>query len=132
MSSNSGPGYKKHPEHRITLERAYVRVRVTFDGEVIAESTDAIRLCEASYPPVYYVPRREVKMDRLIRTEHHTYCPFKGEASYYTLSGGGRIQENAVWSYESPYDEVVDIKDRLAFYPNKVDSIDVTEISSTS
>jgi uncharacterized protein (DUF427 family) len=122
MSNNSGPGYAKHPEHRVGLEHANERVIVTFDGEVIADTTDAIRLREATYPPVYYVPRRDVKMDRLIRTEHHTYCPFKGEASYFSLSSGRRA-ENAVWSYEKPYDEVIDIKDLLAFYPDRVDSI---------
>jgi uncharacterized protein (DUF427 family) len=122
MSSNSGPGYTKHPEHRVKLEHANERVIVTFDSEVIADTTEAIRLREATYPPVYYVPRRDVKMDRLIRTEHHTYCPFKGEASYFSLSSG-RTAENAVWSYEKPYDEVIDIKDLLAFYPDRVDSI---------
>jgi uncharacterized protein (DUF427 family) len=95
---------------------------VTFNGDVIADTTDAIRLREADYPPVYYVPRRDVRMDRLIRTEHHTYCPFKGDASYFTLSSG-RTAENAVWSYEKPYDEVIAIKDHLAFYPDRVDSI---------
>lgn len=124
MSSNSGPGYKKHPEHRVEIERANERVRVTFNGEVIADTTDAIRLREANYPPAYYVPRRDVKMDRLVRTEYHTYCPFKGDASYFTLSSG-RTAENAVWSYEKPYDEVIDIKDRVAFYPDRVDSIAV-------
>ncbi len=120
--SNSGPGYKRHPEHRVEVERANERVKVTFNGEVIADTTDAIRLREADYPPVYYVPRQDVKMDRLIRTEHHTYCPFKGDASYFTLSSG-RTAENAVWSYEKPYDEVIAIKDHLAFYPDRVDSI---------
>jgi uncharacterized protein (DUF427 family) len=120
--SNSGPGYKRHPEHRVEVERANERVKVTFNGEVIADTTDAIRLREAEYPPVYYVPRQDVKMDRLIRTEHHTYCPFKGNASYFTLSSG-HTAENAVWSYEEPYDEVIAIKDHLAFYPDRVDSI---------
>jgi uncharacterized protein (DUF427 family) len=120
--SNSGPGYTRHPEHRVEVERANERVTVRFNGEVIADSTNAIRLREADYPPVYYVPRRDVRMDRLIRTEHHTYCPFKGDASYFSLSSG-RTAENAVWSYETPYDEVIAIKDHLAFYPDRVDSI---------
>ncbi len=120
--SNSGPGYKRHPEHRVEVERANERVKVTFNGDVIADTTDAIRLREADYPPVYYLPRRDVRMDRLIRTEHHTYCPFKGDASYFTLSSG-RTAENAVWSYEKPYDEVIAIKDHLAFYPDRVDAI---------
>jgi len=120
MSANSGPGYAKHPEHRITTDPATLRVRVTVGGQVIADTREAIALNEGKYPVVYYVPRKDVKMDRLVRTTHTTYCPFKGHASYYSLAGG---PENAVWSYEQPYDEVAVIKDRLAFYPTKVDSI---------
>lgn len=92
---------------------------VTFDGEVIADTADALLLRESRLKPVYYLPRHDVKMERLVRTQHHTYCPFKGEASYYSIAGS-RVAENAVWTYESPYDEVVDIKDRLAFYPRQV------------
>lgn len=120
MSANSGPGYAKHPEHRITTDPATLRVRVTVGGQVIADTREAIAMKEGNYPVVYYVPRKDVKMDRLVRTAHTTYCPFKGHASYYSLAGG---PENAVWSYEQPYDEVAVIKDRLAFYPSKVDSI---------
>src|SRR5258708_5792409 len=120
MSANSGPGYKKYPDHRITTEPAGVRVKVTFKGELIADSRDAIKLEEGDYPAVYYIPRKDVKMDRLVRTGHQTYCPFKGQASYYSLKDG---PENAVWTYEQPYDETSVIKERLAFYPDKVDSI---------
>jgi uncharacterized protein (DUF427 family) len=120
MSTNSGPGYKKHPEHRVETKPAGVRVQVTFDGAVIADTRDAIRLEEADYPAVYYVPRKDVKMERLSRTSHHTYCPFKGNASYYSLVNG---PENAAWTYETPYDEVLVIKEHLAFYPDKVDAI---------
>lgn len=122
---NPAPGYKKHPDHRITTEPAGVRVQVTFKGDVIADTRDAIRMDEGMEgstvaPAVYYIPRKDVKMDRLARTDHHTYCPFKGEASYYSLTSG---PENAVWSYEHPYDEMMAIKDLLAFYPDRVDSI---------
>jgi uncharacterized protein (DUF427 family) len=127
MSANSGPGYRKHPDHRIATRRTGEHVRVTFNGEVIADTRDAIRLEESDYPAVYYVPRKDARMERLIPTTHRTYCPFKGHASYFTLSSRGRTVDNAVWSYETPYDEVGVIKDRLAFYPNKVDSITVTE-----
>ena len=120
MSGNSGPGYAKHPEHRITTNPAKARVQVILGGEIIADTNDAIAMHEGTYPVVYYVPRRDVKMDRLVRTSHTTYCPFKGHASYFSLADG---PENAVWSYEQPYDEVLVIKDRLAFYPDKVDSI---------
>jgi uncharacterized protein (DUF427 family) len=117
MSANSGPGYKQHPDHRITTERAGVHVKVTFKGELIADSRDAIRLKEGDYPAVYYIPRKDAKMDRLERTAHSTHCPFKGDASYFSLKNG---PENAVWSYERPYDEMDVIKERLAFYPDKV------------
>ena len=127
MSANSGPGYRRHPNHRVTTQPAGGRVRVTFDGEVVADTSAAIRLDEGDYPAVYYVPRNDVKMESLTRTTHRTHCPFKGDASYFTLESRGRTAENAVWSYETPYDEVAVIKDFLAFYPEKVDSIAVTE-----
>jgi len=123
MSANSGPGYAKRPDYRIPTKPAGVRVRVTFNGDVIADTRDAIRMDEGSYPAVYYIPRKDVRMDRLVRTAHTTHCPYKGHASYYTLSSGGRTAENAVWSYETPYDEMSVIKELLAFYPDKVDSI---------
>lgn len=126
---SAGPGHSKHPDHRITTRRAGARVQVTFNGEVIADTHDAVRLDEAGYPAVYYVPRKDAKMERFTRTTHRTYCPFKGDASYFTLSAGGRSADNAVWSYETPYDEVSVIKDHLAFYPDKV-GITVTEEST--
>ena len=120
MNANSGPGYKKYPDHRITTKPAGVRVQVKLDGELIADTRDAIRLEEGDYPAVYYIPRKDVKMAQLVRSKHQTVCPFKGTASYYSLKNGA---ENAVWTYETPYDEVSVIKERLAFYPDKVDSI---------
>jgi uncharacterized protein (DUF427 family) len=123
--SNPAPGYKKYPNHRITAKPAGRRVQVTSNGEVIADTTDAIELHEPHVghvvsPVVYYIPRKDVKMERLVRTSHSTHCPFKGDASYFSLKNG---PENAVWSYEQPYDELLAIKDLLAFYPDKVDSI---------
>ena len=123
MTANSGPGYAQRPDHRITTRPAGMRVQVKFNGEVIADSANAIRMEEGTYSPVYYIPRKDVKMERFARTTHSTYCPFKGHASYYTLASGDRTAENAVWSYEQPYDEVSIIKDHVAFYPDKVDSI---------
>ena len=120
---SAAPGYKKYPDHRVATRPAGVRVRVSLDGEVIADTRDAIALEESQSsssvlaPVVYYLPRKDVKMDRLERTSHHTYCPFKGEASYYSLKGG---PQNAVWSYEKPYDEMAAIAGLLAFYPDKV------------
>jgi uncharacterized protein (DUF427 family) len=121
--SNPAPGYKKYPNHRISTKPASVRVQVKFKGEVIADTRDAVALEEAMSgstvaPIVYYLPRKDVKMARLERTAHRTHCPFKGDASYYSLKNG---PENAVWSYEQPYDEMTAIKERLAFYPDKVE-----------
>jgi uncharacterized protein (DUF427 family) len=119
-TGNAAPGYKKHPDYRIGTRPAGVRVQVKFKGELIADSRDALVLEEGSYPPVFYFPRRDVKVERLARSTHQTYCPFKGQASYFSLAGG---PENAVWSYEQPYDEMSAIRELLAFYPDKVDSI---------
>ena len=124
MNANSGPGYKKHPEHRVETKQTGVRVQVKFNDEVIADTREAIVLEETGHDAVYYLPRKDVNMERLTPTTHSTHCPFKGDASYFTLSNG-RTAENAVWSYEEPYDEVSVIKDRLAFYPDRVDSITI-------
>jgi uncharacterized protein (DUF427 family) len=122
MSANSAPGWKKYPDHRITTKPAGERVRVTFNGQIIADTRDAIALEESMggstvAPVVYYIPRKDVKMDRLTPSTHHTYCPFKGTASYYSLKDG---PENAVWSYEKPYDEMLSIRELVSFYPDKV------------
>ena len=127
MSANTAPGFKKYPNHRVTTRPAGAREQVKVAGQVIADTTDAIRLEEVGHvvsPVVYYIPRKDVTMDRLVRSSHQTYCPFKGQASYYSLKDGA---ENAVWTYEEPYDEMLAIKDRLAFYPDKVDSIGTVE-----
>src|SRR6267143_591224 len=109
---------KGTPAPHIKTGPAGKTVRVTVKGELIAESRDAIALEEGAYPVVYYFPRRDVKMDRLDRSSHKTHCPFKGDASYFSLKGG---PQNAVWSYEAPFDDMLVIKDLLAFYPDKVD-----------
>lgn len=103
----------------IVIASAGVRVRVTFNGEVVADSREALLLEEKSYAPVYYLPRKDVKMERLIRTSHTTYCPHKGHATYYSLCNG-RTARNAAWSYEKPYDSVAAIRGLLAFYPQHV------------
>jgi len=111
---------KGRPAPHIKIRPADGRVRVTVNGEIIAETKEALELKEGDYPAVYYIPRKDVKMDRLVRSSHKTHCPFKGDASYFSLKNG---PENAVWTYEQPFDEMSLIKDRLAFYPDKVDSI---------
>ena len=111
------------PDHPITIEANSSRVRVTVDGKLIADTRDALTLREASYPPVQYIPRRDVDMAALTRSEHTTYCPYKGDASYYSIPAGGDRSLNAVWTYETPFDAMAQIKDYVAFYPDRVDKI---------
>jgi len=115
------------PDHPITIEREPKRVVVTVAGEIIASSNDALVLHEATYPPVYYIPRADSDMTKLARTDHGSYCPFKGDASYFSIPIGGDRSVNAVWTYEAPYDAVASIKDHLAFYPTRVDSIETRQ-----
>jgi uncharacterized protein (DUF427 family) len=122
MADNPSPGFKKRPDYRIVLSPAGARVQVVFKGEVIADTRDALAMKEGDYPVVYYFPRQDVKMQRLERSAHSTHCPFKGDASYFSLKGG---PQDTVWSYERPFDEMAAIKERLAFYPDKVDAIRV-------
>jgi uncharacterized protein (DUF427 family) len=112
------------PDHPITITPSNKRVRVTFGGQVIADTTKALSLQEASYPAVLYIPRADAKMDLLKKTDHATHCPYKGDASYFSIQAGGKAAENAVWSYEQPFPAMAEIKDHLAFYPNRVDEID--------
>ena len=111
-------------EHRITIEPNPKRVRVLFDGRVIADTTRALTLREATLPPVQSIPREDADMSLLQRTDHKTHCPFKSDASYFTIRADGRMAENAVWTYEEPYPGVAAIKDHLAFYPDRVDRIE--------
>jgi uncharacterized protein (DUF427 family) len=108
------------PDHPITIEDNPARIVVTLGGRVLAETRHALTLREAKYPPVHYIPRADVDMAALSRTDHATYCPFKGDCAYYSLPGGGERAANAVWTYEAPYAAVAAIKDHLAFYPDRV------------
>jgi uncharacterized protein (DUF427 family) len=112
------------PDHPITIAPHAARVVVTVGGRVVADTRDALALHEASYPPVFYIPRDDVDLTQLERSNHATYCPFKGDAAYYSIPSAGERGTDAVWTYEAPYDAVSPIKDRLAFYPNRVDAID--------
>ena len=114
------------PEHPITIAPAGQRVRVTFAGKIIADTTRALKLEEAGYKPVFYIPRADADMSALNATAHRTHCPYKGDASYFSISAGGRTTENAVWSYEQPFPAVGEIKDHLAFYPSRVDAIEAS------
>ncbi|ODT75949.1 MAG: hypothetical protein ABS76_32520 [Pelagibacterium sp. SCN 64-44] len=115
------------PDHPIAIEPNPGRVRVMLDGVVIADTRDALTLRESKYGPVQYIPRQDVRMDLLVRSTHETHCAYKGDASYYSIPMGGERATDAVWSYENPYDAVAPIKGRLAFYPDRVDSIVVED-----
>ena len=112
------------PEHPITIAPNPKRVVVSIAGRVVADTRAALTLREAGYRAVQYIPRKDVDMALLERTDHGTYCPYKGDCSYYSIPLGRERSVNAVWSYEAPYVAVASIKDYLAFYPNRVDAIE--------
>lgn len=112
------------PDHPITIAPNGNRVRITFAGQVVADTTHALTLKEASYKPVFYIPRTDADMSLLKATDHRTHCPYKGDASYFTIHAGGRNAENAVWSYEQPFPAMAEINGYLAFYPSRVDAIE--------
>jgi uncharacterized protein (DUF427 family) len=114
-----------NPDHPISIEPNRARVVVKVGGKIIADTSGALTLREASYPPVQYIPRRDVDMAALTRSEHSTYCPYKGDASYYGIPAGGDRSRNAVWTYETPFEAMSEIKDYVAFYPDRVDEIRV-------
>ncbi|HKR45036.1 MAG TPA: DUF427 domain-containing protein [Paraburkholderia sp.] len=115
------------PDHPITVEPAHTHVVVKAGGRVVADTRRALTLREASYPAVFYIPREDADMSLLSRTEHTSWCPYKGEASYYSITPGGAQAVNAIWSYETPHEAVSAIKDHLAFYPDRVDSIETSD-----
>ena len=116
MAEKKIPG----PDHPITVGKNPDRVVVKVGDQVIADTREALSLQEASYPAVQYIPRDDVDLTLLERTEHATYCPYKGNASYFSIVPAGEDGVNAVWTYEQPYEAVADIRDHVAFYPNKV------------
>ena len=111
-------------DHPITIEPNENRVIVTLGGHVIADTRKALTLREVAYPPVHYIARTDVDMAALARSETTTYCPYKGEAAYFSIPAGGERSVDAIWTYEAPYDAVAEIKDHLAFYPDRIDAIE--------
>jgi uncharacterized protein (DUF427 family) len=109
------------PDHPITITPAGTTVTVTWADHVIAKTDDALVLRESTYRPVYYLPLDAVDAEVLEASTHQTYCPYKGHASYYSLTDGDEVSENAVWCYVAPYDAVSEIAGRVAFYPNQVE-----------
>jgi uncharacterized protein (DUF427 family) len=125
---NPAPGFASRPDYSVDLLPENRRVKVVFGGVTIADSTAALRCEETGHGPVHYLPQKDVRLDLLHPTEHHTRCPYKGEASYWTIevpaeNGAVRRSENAVWAYRTPYDEVPGLAGHYAFYTNRVDSI---------
>lgn len=119
--TNSGPGYATHPGYRVELVPCLKRLRVVFAGHTIAETTQAVTLRETARVPVYYFPRTDVRFDLLAPSDQHSHCPFKGDASYWSIVIGQRRRNNAVWAYPAPYQEVAELVDYVAFYWDRVD-----------
>ena len=111
------------PDHPITIEPNPRRVTVSVGGLTVADSRRALTMREGTIGPVTYIPRGDVDFTMLERTEHTSYCPYKGDCNYYSIPHGGARSTNAVWTYEAPYDAVAPIKDYVAFYPDRVDAI---------
>jgi uncharacterized protein (DUF427 family) len=111
------------PDHPISIGRNPGRVVVSVAGQVIADTRNALTLREADYPSVQYIPREDVDLSQLERSHHATHCPYKGDCNYYSVPSGGKKSVNAVWTYENPYPAVAQIKEHVAFYPDRVDDI---------
>src|SRR5467141_1055702 len=129
---NSKPIKIPGPDHPMTITPTEGRVAATVNGKRIADTREALTLKEAAYPPVQYIPRKDVDMTQLQRTAHRTYCPYKGECTYYSIPAGGERSANAVWSYEAPHAAASAIREYLAFYPERVDAIEVDSEGSGS
>lgn len=119
--ARKSPGFERNPGYRIDVEPSPRRVRVAFAGATVADTTRALLLLEQNHLPVYYFPMEDVRRDLLIPTTHRTHCPYKGDASYWTIKVGERTAENAVWGYQDPFDETAAIRGTVAFYWNRVD-----------
>jgi len=119
------PVLQPGPHHPITITPTEGRVVVTVAGTVVADSTNALTLQESTYPAVQYIPIADVDAALLERTTTESYCPFKGDAGYYSIPAGGDQAVDAVWEYTAPHDAVKEIKDHVAFWPGRVDTIEV-------
>lgn len=125
---SKSPGHLKWPDHQVKELHSDQRVRVEVDGELIADSRNVVRVDEDKHPVRYYFPRADVRMELLERSTTTTECPFKGTATYFHLKRGERKLDDAVWSYETPYDEHLGLSGRLAFYDERYPTIRVQVI----
>jgi uncharacterized protein (DUF427 family) len=123
------PGHRDKPDHKVEEMHLHEHVKVKVNGEVIADANDVIEVDEDGYPPRYYFSRSDVKMDKLSRTATTTKCPFKGTAHYFSVNAGGRTLKDAVWTYEDPYEEHADLKDRVAFYEGGMPEIAIERVA---
>jgi uncharacterized protein (DUF427 family) len=118
--ANPAPGFDKHPDHTITV-KPYDRTVTVYSGDtVIASSEDALELREGGYPPVIYIPFRDIYFEHLLPSDTVTHCPFKGDASYWGVTSQGEAEKDVMWAYQAPYDEMTSLRDHGAFYPDKV------------
>lgn len=118
--ANPAPGFQRNPDKIITIEPYVGTVTVRAGGTVIASSTKAKVLTEAHYPAAFYIPFADIDFGKLSATEHSTHCPYKGDASYWSVLPAGETGQNAMWAYERPFDEMTEIRDHGAFYASKV------------
>jgi uncharacterized protein (DUF427 family) len=119
--------YHRFPDYRVDLEPNPGRVRVSLDGVTIADTDRAVRVLETKHEPVVYLPIDDLRLEYLVRTDHETFCPFKGEARYWSIRVGDRVEENAVWTYEDPFDEVAGLEGYAAFYSDRPELVQVVE-----
>ena len=122
LGTNTAPGFEKHPGYEVAIEPCARQITVEFNGKVIADSNRAFLVLETRHAAVFYFPQADVRMDLARRTDQSTYCPFKGQASYWTLTVGDRTEEDVIWAYEAPYDEVMGLKGYVSFYWDRMDS----------
>ncbi|HWK75471.1 MAG TPA: DUF427 domain-containing protein [Povalibacter sp.] len=122
------PGHHQWPDHQIREKHLQQRMQVRIGEDVIADSNDVIRVDEDGHPARFYFPRSDVRMDKLTRTDTHTECPFKGTADYFSVNSGRQRFEDAVWTYEQPYEEHAQLQHRMAFYDDKVRQLQVLAV----
>ena len=120
IAANPSPGFQRDPAHRITVEPFDGVVMVAFSEAILASTGEALVLREADYPPVFYIPFKDIYFELLKPSETSTHCPFKGDASYWNASAAGEAESDVMWAYEHPFDEMTEIKNHGAFYPSKV------------